>query len=567
MNKTLPELCIKAHQLLTQNELPQAISLYQAVLEKDPAHQEALHFLGLAYAQSGEIAKAIEALERACALEPQAAIFNNLANAYKQNHQVHEAITHYLKAIALEPQYAQAHNNVANLYALQNQYEQALTHYIKATHAAPDFSQAHFNLGLLLLKNQQLEAAKAQFNNVLTLNPGATEALFYLAVLSLAANELDEAEKRFNEVLIQDSEHIESLVNLGVIALKRNQNQTAVDYFTKALALNNEHVEARNNLAATFMHHDRFENALMHYDVLLKKEPSNQEYLYNSGVAQMALGHLNEATLLFEQVLSQAPQHTPSLSNLAAIHVKLENKPLAQTYLERVLAITPDDKISQHQLHALTGENTTEHIPDYAQNLFNNYALSYDHHMQGTLHYSIPAHISKILHQLPPSTFEKTLDLGCGTGLTGSVLRESSQLLVGVDIAEKMLAHAREKNIYDVLIHKELCAFLQEENQHYNLIIAADVFPYFSDLTQLIALVNQHLDAFGYFIFTTEINETSAWKLEASARFSHAPQYIQELLSNAAFTLIDQKTIPGRLQQQTPLNLMIYVAQKGIVSV
>ena len=43
----------------------------------------------------------------------------------------------------------------------------------------------------------------------------------------------------------------------------------------------------------------------------------------------------------------------------------------------------------------------------------------------------------------------QALDLGCGTGLTGIILREIAKHLTGVDIAAKMLAHAKEKEIYD----------------------------------------------------------------------------------------------------------------------
>lgn len=563
MNSEVETLFAQAYKLQYEGQLPQAISLYEQILIQSPRHKETLHFLGLTYAQLGDMESAILYFLQAHTINPNdVSLLNNLANAYKKTGQLEEAIKYYQQAIAIKPEYAQAHNNLATAYVLQNNYQKALHHYIIAVNTEPDFSAAHFNLGLLLLQNHQLSAAKTQFNNVIALNPHHTEAQFYLGILHLEDNLLLEAQHAFHKVLEQDHEHIQSLINLGVIALKREQNQLAVDYFTKALALDNENIDARNNLAATFMHHDRFENALMHYDVLLKKEPNNLEYLYNSGVAQMALGHLNEAMILFEQILDLQTDHTPSLNNLAAIYLKMEMRETAREYLVRVLAINPQDIVSRHMLNAITGETRANTIEKYAQNLFNNYALYYDQHMQGALHYTIPHHIGRIIHQLQLLQVSNTLDLGCGTGLTGVVLREISKHLTGVDIAEKMIARAKEKNIYDVLVCSELIDFLKQNTQYYDLTVAADVLPYFGDLDGIFNYVNQFLNPKGYFIFTTEINTTTPWKLESSARFSHHPEYINDLINKYQFQLTKQVKIPARMQNKQALEVMLYAIQK-----
>ena len=168
-----------------------------------------------------------------------------------------------------------------------------------------------------------------------------------------------------------------------------------------------------------------------------------------------------------------------------------------------------------------------------------------------------------MIHTLHLLSCDKALDLGCGTGLTGIVLREVSGHLTGVDIAEKMLNHAREKCIYDRLIHQELLSFLHEEKECYDLIVAADVLPYFGDLTEVFSLVKMRLDENGCFIFTTEINEKNQWALESSARFSHSIPFIEHLSQTHEFTLVKREKIPGRIQNQTPLTLMLYCLKKG----
>jgi predicted TPR repeat methyltransferase len=182
--------------------------------------------------------------------------------------------------------------------------------------------------------------------------------------------------------------------------------------------------------------------------------------------------------------------------------------------------------------------------------------------MQGTLHYSIPKHIAHALYQLELPQNTQTLDLGCGTGLTGVVLRDLSKHLTGIDIAAKMLAQAKEKIIYDELIETEISTFFQNNKKHYDLIVAADVLPYFGELDALFDTLQQHLNPQGYFIFTTEISEKDPWFLQTSARFSHLPDYIKRLADLHQLNLIKQDKVPARIQNQQQLEVMLYVAQK-----
>ena len=53
------------------------------------------------------------------------------------------------------------------------------------------------------------------------------------------------------------------------------------------------------------------------------------------------------------------------------------------------------------------------------------------------------------------------LDIGCGTGLCGPLLRPYASRLVGVDLSAGMLAHARQKEVYTELVQCELTEFLR----------------------------------------------------------------------------------------------------------
>ena len=71
--------------------------------------------------------------------------------------------------------------------------------------------------------------------------------------------------------------------------------------------------------------------------------------------------------------------------------------------------------------------------------------------------------------------YEHCLDLGCGTGLAGKFFRCACTKLTGVDLSEKMIARAADKNIYDALIADDVIRFLEQEKEQYDLLIAADL--------------------------------------------------------------------------------------------
>ena len=518
---------------------------------------------GLHYAASGAMDKAIACFLEALELDPHSPqLHNSLANAYKTQHAFTFACMHYQEAIRLDEHYPHAHHNLANLYNMQGDTAAALLHYQLALKAAPDFALAHYHLGLFHLKHMNMEAAKKHFERTVELEPEHLNAHFYLGILALENTHHEEAEARFNRVLQDNPEHVDALINAGVVALKRQRGQLAIDFFTRALALDENNADALNNLAATFMHHDRFENALTHYAALLQQSPENMEYHYNSGVAEMSLGQLHKASEHFNAILKQDSRHFDALSNLAAIATRLKQRTQAIDLLSRAHDIKPNDAACAFMLHALKNE-PCDTCPDYAKNLFDNYAIYYEKHLQETLNYSLPQHISRMIYKdIQPETFiERTLDLGCGTGLTGKVLRELTAHLTGVDISAKMLRLAAEKHDYDRLIEQEMVAFLIQDNTLYDLIVAADVLPYFGSLDTLFKAVRARIKPNAYFLFSAEISPKSDWQLQETSRFCHHPSYIQDLAQKHQFHVMQQQQHIARQQENLDLAVMIYLLQ------
>ncbi len=547
--------------MIEKNRILDAINYHQNLVRDNPHNYQLQHELALLYAKNGDFAQAYSLFEKLITVIPSAELLTHLATLYKKDQQLELAISYCKQALTLNPDYPEANFQLALLYSAFDS-NKALRHYHQALHTRPDWAIVHQSLGLFFLEKQQFSAAKTQFENVIRLS-NTTNGYFYLGLIALAQKQFSHAEDAFKRVLDENPNHVEALCNLGVVALQGKRDQRAVDYFTQALAINNDHIEARNNLAACFIHNDRFENALMHYDVLLQKEPSNCEYLYNYATAQMALGHLNDAIEKFERVLVVEPEHFAALNNLAAIYMRMEERGRATELLAKAVAVNPQDTTCSHMLRALSGEqHSAATCNDYAQNLFNNYALYYDQHVTNYLHYALPNQVIKTIDSLTVNHFDKAVELGCGTGLSGQAIRDYCGDLHGVDIAHKMIERAREKGIYNRLTEQDALTFLQQSPHRFNLILAVDVLPYFGALEALFQAVERTLEIEGFFIFSTEISEQYPWHLQESVRFSHHQDYLRELASASSLNLVRMQPVTARRQNNRRLMENLCVVQK-----
>ena len=80
-----------------------------------------------------------------------------------------------------------------------------------------------------------------------------------------------------------------------------------------------------------------------------------------------------------------------------------------------------------------------------------------------------------LLQNLPTDSaarFERVWDLGCGTGLCGSLIRPRADHLVGVDLSSAMVAKARALGVYNSLHALELVDFLKQGTEQADLVLA-----------------------------------------------------------------------------------------------
>lgn len=180
---TVEEAISIAQQYQQRDELDEAEALYRRVLELEPEHPEALHYLGVLHQQRGESDAALAVMRRSLALVPDRADWHsNLGIVLQQRGEVEGAIDAYSRAIQLGQGHANAYSNLGVLLRLCGRYEEAEVAYRRAIELNPQHADAYQNLAVVLsLTGRMPEAVKA-YCHTLTLRPDYAEARRLLAL-------------------------------------------------------------------------------------------------------------------------------------------------------------------------------------------------------------------------------------------------------------------------------------------------------------------------------------------------------------------------------------------------
>lgn len=545
--------------------IAEAAKLYEEILAKEPNNVEILHLLGILAAQQEDFKHAYELISRAISINPQSpTLHNSMGNILRHLNQLENALKHYNFAIRLEPNNAVTYNNMAIIYQKLNHIAVAITHYREAIKLNPKYTDAHYNLGAILLLQNDIENAFKQFNTTVLLQPKHAAAHCNLALIYQQKNEIEQALNHYIKALRTDPNNITAHHNLGTILVTKNKVNSAIRHFQKTLQLDPLHQEAFYNLGAAFMLQNKPESALKYF-LRLSQLVKEFDVYYNLGIIYADINRLNDAINYFNEALKIKPGDFSTHNNLGAIYLRQENINEALLHYKKALESQPNNQEIAYITSALSQSADIPYITapiEYTKHLFDQYAKNYDKHLE-FLHYQAPQQLHDAILEIlnPEHSSLDILDLGCGTGLCGEKFRYLANKLTGVDLSEKMLVMAKNKNIYDEL----KCGTIEDLLSQYtnqDLIVAADTFVYIGDLSHIFDLCNKSLKNKAFFAFTIEQTDKYPYILQQNGRFAHHQKYITELAKKNDFVVSLYKEAKIRKHREKFIECLLYVLEK-----
>ena len=279
-------------------------------------------------------------------------------------------------------------------------------------------------------------------------------------------------------------------------------------------------------------------------------------------------GDLAGAADLYAQAAEVAPGFASAWFALGEVRARLGDNDAAADSFRRALAADPEDRHGATvQLARLSGD-AAPMPPGYVRALFDQYARHYDLSLLEGLDYRGPQLLFDAVMAAcgapgRVSWFDRTLDLGCGTGLAGAVFSQRIDSLVGVDLSAAMIEQARRTGRYNHLHVADVTEFLARETERSaDLVIAADSLPYCSDLAPLVGEVARVLDDGGLFAFTVETHEGSGVLLRETMRYAHGEDHVRAALADAGLVCVSLTAASSRREKSIPVPGLVVVAAK-----
>jgi len=282
------------------------------------------------------------------------------------------------------------------------------------------------------------------------------------------------------------------------------------------------------------------------------------------GQGSLEAGDAETAAELFASVTEGAPGWPAGWYHLGLARKKLGHGEPAAEALARYLALDPADRLGAGVLLVALGAGDRQNAMSaaYVTALFDDYAPRFDAHLTEKLRYSGPQALMAALEKLGlPFRFARALDLGCGTGLMARALEGAAETLIGVDLSQRMLDEARKIGLYAELHQGDVVAFLDDQPQPADLILAADVLVYIGDLDPLLGAAARKLSPGGLFAFTVQGRAGEGFALGEDARYAHSEAYLRATASAAGLRIALLEPVSTRMDRGVPVPGLVLVLE------
>ena len=411
-----------------------------------------------------------------------------------------------------------------------------------------------------------LHAAEAAYTARLRQRADDPDALHYLGVLRHQQQRSDEAIALITRALDVAPGYVDAWNNLGNVCKQSGRLEQAEHAYRRALALDAAHAGAWNNLGVVLAATRRAKEALAALQEAIRLAPTMTDAYFNLGGAYRSCGTLQHAIGAYCRVLELDPEHARAHEMLGrALYLGGEHAAAASIFRSWA-EVEPDNPVPAHMLAACSGENVPARASDaYVRATFDAFADSFDEMLLSRLDYDAPQLLVTALAQiLCDGAVYDVLDAGCGTGLCGPLLKAHARSMTGVDLSPRMLARARARGVYDALVEAELVGFLRAHRGAFDVVASADTLCYFGDLAPAVDAAAVALRPGGWLGFTVERNaDVDDYRINPHGRYSHARDYVVQLLAAARFTAISVTGAVLRREAGTPVEGFVVRAQRA----
>ncbi len=421
-----------------------------------------------------------------------------------------------------------------------------------------------------LVRSESLNEADAALDAFLRRYPRDADGLHFQGILRHAQGRADQALELLRESLAIAPDNAGHWNNYGNVLLKQARLEAAAEAYSMSVKLAPSEHEAADsfvNLSTLHRKLDDLPGAEAWARRAVGARPKWGDGWYALAIALVDQERIPEGLEANSQAITLWPRHLQGRREFVSALLLLDRRDEAAQLYREWLEEEPDNPVIQHQLAACLGEDAPQRASDaYVEQVFDSFASSFDAKL-GMLGYRAPQLVANALAARLPAAARQfdVVDLGCGTGLVGPLLKPWARHLAGCDLSVGMLRGARERRVYDVLHKAELVYYLRTQPAVFHIAVSADTLCYFGALDEAMAAAAVALRPGGWLAFTVEALPEDAGmlhRLQANGRYAHARAYVADVVAAAGMSLDVIDAVTLRMESGKPVHGWLVVARK-----
>jgi protein O-GlcNAc transferase len=337
----------QAQQLAKQQRWDEAASLYRALLQRSPAHVDALEGMGLVALQLGRVSEGLDWLARAKARAPQnPRVLANFGIAQKRNGLLEEAIATYREAVSLAPTLATL-VNLARAEREAGRLSEAIATFQRALELDPEAASTWSMLSNALREAGRFDSAVGAARHALSHNPWHGQAHLNEGTALHRLGHLAEAVVSYWIATKIPASQKAAIANLNVAledpALKASS--AAEPSLVRRLLVQPRDADAMLELARRERDKGRAPTALCCFECAAEVAPSSGTYI-DIGALVWTLGQPDQAQLRMIRAFECDDVDVNTWRRFGSWLISEQRFHLARPDWRTILARCPDDLIA-----------------------------------------------------------------------------------------------------------------------------------------------------------------------------------------------------------------------------
>ncbi|MBU4261904.1 MAG: tetratricopeptide repeat protein [Proteobacteria bacterium] len=329
----------------SDRDYQQAQKILERLVTVDDKSYAGYSYLAKLYRELNYYDKAMEAYEKALALNWSPMLAYEAADLYEYRQKYDEAAAIYKRLLEDDEANTKIRGRLARLYIVQGKIDEALAELQELKNYSSDTGVVDLAIGRVLLDEKRYPEAISLFEKMLEQKENKDVARTMLALTYYESGDKDKAKKMLQEVPVTSKDYEESILMLAQILIGEKDNQRAVTLLRNVIAGEDTRRPSFYFLLASLLREEGDpDGGSKVFDQAVQAFPENSKVFFEYGLYLDRLGKPDEAVAKMEQVLAMTPEDAYALNYVgytwADRGINLEK---ALEYIKRAVDLKPDD--------------------------------------------------------------------------------------------------------------------------------------------------------------------------------------------------------------------------------